>query len=355
MESATGLDTCRVVRIEKPRRPFSKNPIVRALRGMAEYWVLPGSSNSHAAHLVLGQTAGMRFDPDVIWATAPGYSVFLIASSLSLRLGVPWVADFRDLADQYVVYPWWVRRVMAWRERQFCRSAAHITTTAPNFQILRRRHGVPVTFIPNAYDPDELCESPKEPARDKFRLVYTGSVQGRQDPWPFIQAVHELIEAHRIPADRILMEFHGFLGRRARRSCRPGIRPPAVDIRIGAWLPRQDTLRLQREATVLLLLGVPGAPCAVLPGKLFEYMAAGRPVLAFPTDGAGITPILQATGIGRSCDTVEELKATLLQWYREWEATGDIHRDRNPEAIQQYSRKEQAGQLAAVLDRVVNA
>jgi glycosyltransferase involved in cell wall biosynthesis len=111
-------------------------------------------------------------------------------------------------------------------------------------------------------------------------------------------------------------------------------------------------LDAQRQATVLLVLGMPGAR-GVLTTKLFEYMAAGRPVLAYPKDPECMDRVLEATGVGVSCDSVDELKAVLLRWHREWKATGDVRMNRNRDEIMKYSRKEQAKALAAVLDRVV--
>lgn len=347
----SGLDPSRVIRIVRSVRPLSANPVLKAMRGIAEYWVLPGSDNSRTAKLGLEQTRDLSLDVDAIWATSPGYSVFLIASGLSQRLGVPWVADFRDIAEKYVVYPWWVRKVMAWREAGFCRTAARITTIEPNAHILSRRHRAPITFISNGFDPEHLCEAPRRPEGDVFRIVYTGTIQGRQDPGPIIQAVDELVGGGAIPAGEIAVEFHGCLGRRARRACRPEARRSGALVRQLPWVPNAEAMRLQREATVLLSLGIPGAPC-VLPGKLFEYMAAGRPVLAYPSDPAGVDPILASTGIGRACGSVADVKAVLLGWYREWKGTGDIRMNRRPAEIVRWSRREQAGALGAVLEQV---
>jgi len=346
-----GLDESHVLRIVRGVRPLSANPVLKAMRGVAEYWVLPGSDNSRTAKLGLEQTRSLALDADAIWATSPGYSVFLIASGLARRLGVPWVADFRDIAEKYVVYPRWVRRVMAWREAQFCRTAAHITTIEPNAHILSRRHRAPITFISNGFDPAQLCEAPRRPEGGVFRIVYTGTIQGKQDPGPIVEAVDELVREGAIPAGEIAVEFYGCLGRRARRACRPEARRSGALVRQLPWVPNAEAMRLQREATVLLSLGIPGAPC-VLPGKLFEYMAAGRPVLAYPSDPQGMDPILRATGIGRACASRAELKAALLQWHREWKGTGDILMDRRPAEIQKWSRREQAGALGAVLKQV---
>jgi len=352
MREQTGLDESRIIRVARPVRRLSRNPILKALSGVAEYWVLPGSDNRRVAKLSIEKTRGMDLDADVIWATAPGYSVFIVASNLAKRLGVPWVADFRDIADKYVVYPRWVRGIMAWREAVLCKGASHVITVERNEEILARRHRLPVTFIPNGFEPEHLCETPRRPSPDVFRIVYTGSVRGEEDLLPVFQAANALVAEGAIPRKDVHIEFYGFLGRQARRAHQLGLTSDGVRCMVKPWQSWPDTLRAQREATVLLVLGSSAMPYFI-PGKLFEYMAAGRPVLAYPQGPTGIDRILRSTGIGRSCSSVGELRELIREWYLEWKRTGDIHLDRNPAEIGKWSRREQAGQLAAVLESVV--
>ena len=114
-----------------------------------------------------------------------------------------------------------------------------------------------------------------------------------------------------------------------------------------------EVLQRQRIAAALLVLHLPEA-AGVLAGKLYEYLAAGRPILSFPrvTDD-GIDRVLTATRMGISCDNGEQLQRIILQWYREWEQRGDITFAPNAAQINRYNRKDQVQQLARILHEVV--
>ena len=146
-------------------------------------------------------------------------------------------------------------------------------------------------MIANGCDFDDFAGLEYEPA-PRFRITHTGSFFGKRDPRPFLQAFHD---AGLDAVARFVGDFRSS-DREWAEALGLGDRLELVD-----YLPRADSLRLQRDSEALLLL-IPdagGRGRGVLSGKVFEYLAAGRPILAVvPPDGAA-ADLIRETGCGR--------------------------------------------------------
>jgi glycosyltransferase involved in cell wall biosynthesis len=141
-----------------------------------------------------------------------------------------------------------------------------------------------------------------------MRITHTGSFFGRRDPRPFLQAL----------ADSGLDVVARFLG-----DFRPADREWAEGLGLGdrleliPYAPRATSLALQRDSEVLLLL-IPdagGRGRGVLSGKVFEYLAAERPVLAaVPPDGAA-ADLIRSVGAGPvvAPDDIRGLRTALTE------------------------------------------
>jgi glycosyltransferase involved in cell wall biosynthesis len=147
-----------------------------------------------------------------------------------------------------------------------------------------------VRTIANGCDFDDFAALEYRPAA-RFRITHTGSFFGRRDPRPFLQALHD----SRLD---VVARFAG--------DFRSSDQAWAEQLGLGdrleliPYAPRAESLRLQRDSEALLLL-VPeagGRGKGVLSGKVFEYLAAGRPILAaVPPDGAAAA-LVRETGAG---------------------------------------------------------
>jgi glycosyltransferase involved in cell wall biosynthesis len=224
---------------------------------------------------------------DVVLTTSPPGSVHLVGAAVQMATGAKWVADVRDplVANQQ-------RRAdtVATRARQATneRLARLVAGRADAITCVSdaiadevrglEPHGS-VRTIANGCDFDDFAGLEYRPA-SRFRITHTGSFFGRRDPRPFLQALHDSgldVVARFVgdfrPAD---LEWAQSLGLGDRLELVP-------------YAPRSTALRLQRDSEALLLL-VPdagGRGRGVLSGKVFEYIAAGRPILAVvPPDGA---------------------------------------------------------------------
>jgi glycosyltransferase involved in cell wall biosynthesis len=241
---------------------------------------------------------------DCVLTTSPARSTHLIGLALHRR-GLPWLADFRDgwrFEDQRQA--WAVPaldRLDAALERTVARAADRcIGVTEPITRDLRERLGARATTITNGFDLDdpELAAVDGAPARDgRHTVVHTGSLAyGGRDPRPVLDALRLLDADAPEIADRLELVFAGPVS----PSERDAIEAPDLRGRARAlgMLPRAEAIAWQRGAGTLLLL-TGDRQVGVATGKLYEYLAARRPVLVLGEQSEAAR-IVRAAGAGRT-------------------------------------------------------
>ncbi|TQV76254.1 glycosyltransferase [Denitrobaculum tricleocarpae] len=227
-----------------------------------------------------GRTLLSGWTPDVIYATAPPFTGLLIGYRLSKQFNVPLVTELRDrwVDDPYDPPPGWRLRIDGILERRvIARSSALVTVSEPWAEDYRAKYGKPVTVVYNGYDPEVLKDatslgSPDKPA---LRIVYTGGIYpGKRDPAPLFAAMQSL----GLGPDRIRIDFYGTnpdhvwpIAKRYDVEALVEVQPPVT---------HREAVELQQNADILLLMqwNDPREQGNV-PGKLFEYMGARRPIL----------------------------------------------------------------------------
>jgi len=293
----------------------------------------------------------LQFPIDAIWATAPETISHHLASWASRKWGKPWIADFRDIVNQqYVsICASAIVPVRIFHERRILKTASEIVTVSAGLaEILAHRHGRSIRVIPNGFDPDDEATN-RDLRIERFSIVYTGSVlHGLPDFRPLLDALGKLISSSEMAEADIAVEFYGW-GNEQRLNAIFKDHPYFSLVRIGGALPWNECREKQRQAAILLNQAFPGRK-GIITSKIFEYLSAHRPILAMPADGDCVEALLNDTGAGVSCTTVEELAGQLLKWYREWKKTGTVRSHARLDVIKQYSRREQAGSLSALLD-----
>ncbi|AMN46927.1 hypothetical protein ACG33_07420 [Steroidobacter denitrificans] len=290
---------------------------------------------------------------DAIWTTVPRDNLLDLACYASDVSGRPWIADFRD------VWQWipnlFVKATLPMRlhhERRVLRSAAAITTVSAGFaETLQERHGRVVRTISHGFDPDLLPATPPS-IFPRFNIVFTGGVVlGRPNLRPLLDALGRLIARRAVDARHVVLEFYG-AGNATRLAEMFAGHPYAYLVVDHGAVPRAQVIKYQRTATLLLSASHPGMR-GWNTSKLYEYIAAGRPILSIPHDHDCIDELLQRTNAGTSCTSVEEIEGVLLGFYREWKRTGAVAFRGHRELISRYSNRSQAGELAALLNEVV--
>jgi glycosyltransferase involved in cell wall biosynthesis len=242
---------------------------------------------------------------DVVVSSAGPYTAHLVARALKRdRRARYWVADFRDLWTQnHLYHGLFPFTLIETREESRCLREADllVTVTEELAGKLRSRTVRPVEVIYNGYDPESLTllpAAPYFPPDGQRRLVYSGTFypQG-QDPTPLLCALKRLRALQPNLGKSLSLVVAGWSGPLWRELAR---RHGVADLlHILGVLPHEETLRLERDATALVLLDWHDPRQGVMTGKVFEYLSAPGPILTIggATDST-LAQMIRRTGRG---------------------------------------------------------
>jgi len=227
-------------------------------------------------------------------------------------------------------------------EERTMKTADLITTVSTGFaDKLVRIHGQKVRVIRNGYQP--LTDSTKVSLPECFTISYTGTIYtGKQDPNKVLVALCNLLESSSISRDRIALNFYGRYDNALQQTIeRYGLGKVALQ---KGNLPREEIRERQRASHLLLLLQWEDPnERGIFPLKFYEYLNAGRPILATGGAEAGeIGAILDQTCAGTTASTIPEIEWALQQAYDAYlkQGTPDYHGIQ--EVITSYGYVEQA-------------
>jgi glycosyltransferase involved in cell wall biosynthesis len=290
-----------------------------------------------------------------IITTGPPHSLHLIGLALKARFPkVQWLADFRDPWSEWGLWdslkvsaP--VRALHRKLERRVLAAADEIITITPfyvrRFEQLSHRR---VTLLTNGFDEEDF-EAIRYVKSDGFVIRHIGIVNEKCDPRPFMIALQQEMAEHAAFAADVKVEFIG----EVHRDFWKFVSSVEVLNRATTFcgnIPHRDLIALYGSSALLLLIltGYKDGE-GFLPGKLFEYLATGLPVLGVgPVTGDAAT-VLRDTGAGRMIDDAnqEEIRRILRETYAQWKA-GDTAPVRAA-GSNRYSRREITRHLADIL------
>ncbi len=289
---------------------------------------------------------------DVVLTTSPPGSLHFVGAAVKRATGAKWVADLRD---SLVAHPHRRSDSLAVRTkaravdqiaRLVARQADAITCVSDAIADEARStspRGRVVT-ISNGSDFDDFAGMEYRPG-PRFRITHTGSFFGKRDPRPFLTALAE--SGHEDVVVRFVGDF--------RSSDRDWAESLGLGDRLELipYAPRRTSLELQRDSDALLLL-IPeagGRGKGVLSGKVFEYLAAERPILAaVPLDGAA-AGLLRETGgaVIAAPDDVAGIRKALDGLVSRFRNGGLPALELDPALRHRLSRRARAEELAELL------
>ena len=339
---------------------------------------------------------------DAVVTTGPPQSMHLIGLGLKKALGLPWIADFRDPWTEMFYYKHLgLTRASDRRHHRLEQAVLDgadtvVSVSPPVAADFQAKTNTPVVLITNGFDEDDFADSgeiasgsnssggvPPEPPASRrsgfsdasagdgqaerklvfrqtcpennsrppvwktpsparqgtsLRLVHTGLFAADGNPLNLWTVLGRRCEADPAFRERLQIRLAGKVDRAITDAIRDrGLGPNLVEL---GYLPHEQTVREQREADILLLpLRQEPEYAKVLPGKIFEYLAAGRPVLGIGQEDGAAAQILRDAGAGQmfDWDKTDALLAFL-----------DAEHTRTA-GIEKYSRRALTAQLVKIL------
>lgn len=296
---------------------------------------------------------------DAVVSTGPPHSAHLIALHLKKELGVPWLADFRDPwtnIDYYHELKLGKRADLKHRrlEKLVLETADAVTVVSPGMiedfkKISERKYH----FIPNGFDAEDIKTLPDETSLgEKFSITHVGSLTRTRNPENLWIVLQEIIGESAEFAGDLTIQNIGKMDISVRDSLKN--RKLNQFLRTTDYLPHDQVILAQRKTALLLLL-INNTPNAnlILTGKIFEYLAARRPILCIAPPDGDAAAIIKETNCGSvfGFDEKHSLKTEIIKSYQLFKQ-GKLCTNCNN--IDQFERKNLTGRMAEVLNGLIS-
>lgn len=292
---------------------------------------------------------------DIIITNGPPHSMHLIGLKLKQRLNIKWVADFRDPWTKIDFYSDLLLTKYADNkhhklEKVVLEQADQIIVVTKSVRNDFAASGVKnIAYIPNGFEENDFPDNPVE-MDHKFTIVHAGVLNKARDPKKLWQVLAELIKENKDFDRNMELLLLGNIDYSIIENL-SGYNLDKHYQKIN-FMPHDQIIHYLRKAQVLLLpINNTTYAKGTIPGKLFEYLAAKRPVIVIgPTDG-DVAAILNETKSGKTFDfdDIINLKSHLLNLFEKYK-TGILKI--NPVNIERYSRKNLTAEIAAVLNKL---
>ncbi|WP_310391692.1 glycosyltransferase family 4 protein [Hymenobacter sp.] len=298
--------------------------------------------------------AGETFD--AVLTSSPPHSTQLIGLELKKRHGLRWLADLRDpWTDIYYYNDLHHTPPAAWLdaryERRVLTQADAVLVTSPETKrlFLAKLPALPAAkfhVLPNGYDESDF-QRPTQPPTDCLRITHTGTITELYHIERLLEAVATCAARH--PDVPLRLRFVGQVSAELRAQiARAGL---AAATEFIDFVPHHESVDHLLSASALLM-AIPDVPrnFGILPGKVFEYLAANKPILCVGPAGSDADHLLQEGGAGQALPyedyalMLETLEALVAQWRL------NPNLDLPALSHRRYSRRALAGELAEIIE-----
>ncbi len=289
----------------------------------------------------------MKEDIKTIITTGPPHSMHLIGYHLKANLGVEWIADFRD--------PWttigYHKKLRLTKrsaqkhkrlEKDVLQAADKIVvtsnTTKKEFAAITKK---PIKVITNGYD-GALDLTKKLDV--KFSISHIGSLLSGRNPSNLWRVLGELVTENIAFREQLKLQFVGVVSEDVLASIHASGLEVYLDLK--GYVSHEEAIKYQQSSQLLLLVEIDSKETeGIIPGKLFEYMHARRPILGLGPKNWEAGDIISATNSGAVFDykSDSDLKSLLLNWFNQYQQNRLVTASTQ---VDKYSRKELTEELA---------
>ena len=292
---------------------------------------------------------------DLIISTGPPHSTHLIAQGVLKNLSIPWIADFRDpwtkidFYDQLRLTSWGDKRHKK-LELKVLNTASKVVTVSKSwvkdFEEICKRSDI--ELITNGYDPEDFNNSSVD-LDSKFSICHVGSMNKDRNPVVLWKALSSLLSKKGL-MDSLEIKLIGQIDFSVMESLeQEGLKKFVTQI---PHLAHKKAINELRKSQ-LLLLPINNTPnvAGVIPGKLFEYLAAKRPIICIGPEYCDSADIVRKTNAGEVFDYVQTDKLTqfISNSFDKYQINNLHQLSKN---IEDYSRKKLIGDYCKMMDEI---
>ncbi|WP_204345272.1 glycosyltransferase family 4 protein [Psychroserpens algicola] len=285
-----------------------------------------------------------------IITTGPPHSLHLIGLELKAKLGVKWLADFRDPWTT-IGYHKALKLTQSSKEKhlqlesEVLNTADRIIVTSTNTQKeFESKTKRPISVITNGYDSHHI----KKPAKDSaFTLAHIGSLLSERNPIQLWEALQELINEHEDFRSAFQLKLIGVTSDDVVSTMvNHGLKPYIQNF---GYVNHETAIKHQMASQLLLMVEIDSEETKVIiPGKLFEYMASGTPIIAVGPEDSDVEKILKTTNTGQYFyySEKERIKSQILSYFEAYKSDTLVV---NAIGLEQYSRKALTKRLSEII------
>ncbi|WP_272022459.1 glycosyltransferase family 4 protein [Olleya namhaensis] len=291
------------------------------------------------------------FNIDTIITSGPPHSLHLIGLELQQKLDVTWIADFRDPWTT-IGYHKQLKLTSASKikhknlEKKVLNNANKIIVTSPSTKVeFEQITTQPIQVITNGYDHEKVTTFGLD---KKFTLSHIGSLLSKRNPEVLWKVLRDLINEDSDFASNFQLNLVGAVGKEVLQSIETHSLTSSLNS-VG-YVSHNEAVMFQKKSQLLLLIEIDSEITkAIIPGKLFEYMVANRPIIALGPIGADVASIIKETNTGQffNYQDYDALKLTIKQHFEAFKK-GDLKT--NPIGLQKYSRQQLTKNLAQFIN-----
>jgi glycosyltransferase involved in cell wall biosynthesis len=295
----------------------------------------------------------------------------MAACQLSQKEHIPFIMDLRDIFEQsshneliskkFTNIKWLnnaiaaviTRKLMRQRNKILKKANAVISVSSWHVETLSR-YNKQTHLIYNGYDPELFF--PETVKNQQFIITYTGRLHSKEirNPELLFEAVAQLFAQDLITPEILRIRFY------CDAASRRIIHPLAEQYGITSFIDYYELIahseipHLLNSSSILLLLTNKATeisgPQGIMTTKLFEYLAVEKPILCVQNDEGCLEATLKSTQSGLAASTGEEVARFIMEKYQEWLRNGYTRQSVNREAMQQFSRRVQAGEFVKIFE-----
>ena len=294
---------------------------------------------------------------DAVITTSPPHWVHMVGYKLKRKTGLPWVADFRDGWRDNPIFQARSatrRRFDDWQESRVVSLADIVLGVTPHIvRVLRNNYPIhqnKFKLLHNGFDPEDFNNLPSSPREGCVTFIHLGNLGGIRDPNPLLAAFQHLVIDRSLQPDQARIQFIG-----QDYGLVPA-RYPQVPIDVMPTMSHREAIACMQSAGVLVLIAGIQEGEGAFTSKVFEYLAARRPILAIIPPTGELSDLLSRYSLSTiaSPEDPEQIRAGILHSIRLAQASPVLNK-LDESIIAQYDRRLLTGNLATILNTLVSS